>query len=217
MKTATLLCAAVAGVMTCSAANADVITYLDLTEGVSSQTLFVDGVQVDVSTWPRDMQLKTVNGVTGMGIERGAVGGEIDGYEHMKFEFHEDVVINCLEVAFLYDEGEFGDRWAEIARVLTDISDDTLTVTSDTTAVWTNSGTVINLSVANESGGGHWRVEGDDIFGGAVSSVKLKSGNPGFKGKYADFAFVKMGVVPAPGTAFLFGAGALATARRRRR
>lgn len=216
MKTATMLCAAVAGAITCSGADAGVIDYLDLTEGVSSQTLFVDGIQVDVSTWPRDMQLKTVNGVTGMGVERGAVSGEIDGWEFMEFEFHEAVVINCLEVAFLYDEGEFGDKWAEIARVLTDISDDTLTVTSDTTAVWTNSGTVINLSIANESGGGHWRIEGDDIFGGAVTKVKLKSGNPGHKAKYADFAFVKMGVVPTPGTTALLGVGALAAVRRRR-
>ncbi len=217
MKIATTLCAVVAGAFTCSAANADVISYLDLTEGVSSQTLFVDGVQVDVSTWPRNMELKTVNGVTGMGIDRGAVDGEIDGWEFMKFEFDQAVTINRLELAFLYDEGEFGDRWAEIARVLTDISDDTLTVTSDTTAVWTNSGVVVNLSVANEQGGGYWQISGDDIFGGAVTKVKLKSGNPGFLGKYSDFSFVKMGVVPAPGTAFLFGAGALATARRRRR
>jgi len=217
MKTATLLCAAVAGAFTCSTANADVLSYLDLTEGVSSMSVDVGGVQVDVTTSPRVMKLKTVNGITGMGIKDGEVSGEIDGYEYMKFEFDQAVTIDCLEIAFLYDNYQFGDHPAEIARVITDISDDTLTVTGPTTAVWTNSGVVVNLSIATEAGGGYWQISGDDIFGGEITSLKLKSGNPGTKAKYADFSFVKMSVVPAPGTAFLFGAGALAATRRRRR
>ncbi|MEZ6244003.1 MAG: PEP-CTERM sorting domain-containing protein [Phycisphaerales bacterium] len=217
MKTATLLCAVIGGAFACSTASADVLSYLDLTEGVSSQTLDIGGVQVDVHTSPRVMKLKTVNGITGMGIKDGSVTGEIDGNEYMKFEFDTAVTVDCLEIAFLYDNHQFGDHPAEIARVITDISDDTLMVTGPTTAVWSNSGVVVNLSIATEAGGGYWRISGDDIFGGEITSLKLKSGNPGDKGKYADFSFVKMSVVPTPGTAFLLGTGALATSRRRRR
>ncbi|GJM18233.1 MAG: hypothetical protein DHS20C14_04460 [Phycisphaeraceae bacterium] len=218
MKTSTTCgpLAVLAGIAFASSANAGVISQADLAE-VSNQVIDVDGVSTTVSSTPKRLQRKTVNGVTGMGIKGGNVNGEIDKYESMNFSFDAPVVVDGLTIAFLYDDGQFGDQPAEIARVVVDGDAYTLSVTGPTTAVWAGLGLVENISIATEAGGGAWRVSGDDIFGGAISSLTLESGNPGRKAKYADFSFVSLSTaVPAPGTAAMLGLGGLVAVRRRR-
>ncbi len=198
-----------------TSANAGVIDQADLVEGVNFQQLDVDGVTVTVTTDHGNTKRKTVNGVTGVGVSGGAVNGEIDKREALNFEFHSPLVVDEITVAFLYDDGQFGDQPAEVADFVTDLGTYTLQVTGPTTATWTGGGLVENMSIATEAGGGAWTIAGD-LFGGEISSLSLVSGNPGKKAKYADFSFVSLNAVPAPGSAALMGLGGLAIARRRR-
>lgn len=213
--------AAFAGLMlaTAASANADVISYTDMAPGFTSQAFPIGDFMVDVTASPGGTQLKTVNGVTAMGVAGGNVNGEIDGSEFMVIAFDAPVIVTSLEIAFLYDNNQFGDHPAEIARVVTDISDDLLSVTGHTSADWTGAGSVVNLSPANEQGGGSWRISGDDIFAGPVTYFMLRSGNAGDRAKYADFSFVSASfrAVPTPGSIAMLGAGTLLIARRRRR
>lgn len=200
-----------------SGANAGVITQLDLAEGVTNQNVMLGDVATTVTAQNGFTQRKTVNGITGMGVSRGSVAGEIDGHESLTFDFAEAIFVDELVISFLYDNGQFGDHPAEVARFITDALDATLQVTGPTTANWTGFGTVENVSVATEQGGGAWRLSGEDIFGGPITSLTLLSGNPGDRGHLADFSFVSLsGAVPTPGTAALMGLGGLALARRRR-
>lgn len=215
MKTLPLCGAMVALAGLAPFASAGVLTYTDLGEGLSSQVVDFGGVPTTVTTAYGATKLKTVNGVTGMGISGGTVDGEIDNCESMTFSFDSNVSVDELTISFLYNDHEFGDHPAEVARIVTDDFVGTLTVTGPTTAVWTGGGTVTNVSVATEAGGGAWTLSGD-LFGDDISFLRLESGNPGHKGKYADFSFVSMSGVPTPGTAALLGLGGALCVRRRR-
>ena len=221
MKTFTTAAAAVVALSAgsfASTAGAGVINQLDLLEGVTTQNVTFDTVNTTVTTEHGTTKRKTVNGVTGMGVSGGSVNGEIDNCESLTFTFDEAVRVDELVISFLYNDGEFGDQPAEVASIVSNLLAGTLSVTGATTATWTGLGDVENVSVATEAGGGAWRISGDDIFGGAITSLTLSSGNPGWKGKYADFSFVSLSgtPTPTPGATALLGLGGLTLARRRR-
>ncbi|MEQ8770136.1 MAG: hypothetical protein RIB60_06465 [Phycisphaerales bacterium] len=214
MKTLALGIAAVV-VSAAGTAHAGVLTQADLAEGVSYQELAIDGVTVTVTTDDGVTKRKTVNGVTGVGVSGGTVNGEIDTREALNFDFASPLAVDEITIAFLYDNGQFGDHPAEVADFVTDLGTYTLQVTGPTTATWSGGGMVENMSIATEAGGGAWTLSGD-LFGGAISKLSLVSGNPGSQATYADFSFVSLNAVPTPGAAALLGLGGLALARRRR-
>jgi hypothetical protein len=186
---------------------------------IGQQQVSLDkGMDVDVGASHRNFRAKTVNGVTGVGIRGGAVSGEIDGTESITFTFDTAVNVTELQISFLYDNGQFGDSPAEAALIATNVGENVLQVTGPTSASWTGAGTVTNASVATEAGGGHWILAGNDIFGGAITSLTLSSGNPGHAGRFGDYAFVSLNAVPVPapaGVGLAAGLGLVATRRRR--
>ena len=190
----------------------------EITTGVSSMLVGKGAMDITATTSVRDFARKTVNGVTGIGVRGGSVSGEIDQEETVSFYFTEAVAVSNLQLSFLYNQGEFGDDPAERAMISTNLGDFVLAVTGPTSASWSGAGSVQNLSIATEAGGGHWSLSGDNIFGGAVTELHLRSGNPGQSGRFGDFSFVSLeaGLVPTPGAMALLGLGGLTAAKRRR-
>jgi hypothetical protein len=220
---ATTVIAALAG-----SASAATINHTDLPNGSNLVNLSLDGIDVAISAPIRTFKSKTVNGRTGVGIAGGAVDGEIDGGdEAIVFAFSEPVSIDTLSISFLYTDGNFGDVGDEVAKFVTDLGDFTLTATTGTDGTWTGpSGTVTNISIATNAGGGEWLIEAtirnlDGIFGGGITSLSLQSGIPSNQSKYSDFSFVSTSFVrnvPTPGAVACAGmAGLLAATRRRTR
>ncbi|MEM8835130.1 MAG: hypothetical protein AAGD00_04845 [Planctomycetota bacterium] len=199
-------------------AHAAVITEADLTTGATSGMKFSGAMAVTVTSPVREFRHKTVNGVRAAGVKGGSVNGEIDNAESIRFDFASPMTVSALEVAHLYNAGEFGDSPAEVALVrVNDSLDYLLQVTSETTADWSGSGSATNTSIATEAGGGAWLVAGTDLFGIAVTSIELLSGNTG-NGSKADFGFVSLtyDAVPAPGAGAALATAALFSTRRRR-
>lgn len=227
MNATTLAVAAATLTALSGAASAATITHADLPNGSNLVNLNLDGVGVAISAPVRTFKSKTVNGTTATGIAGGAVDGEIDGRdEAIVFTFTEPVAIDTLSVAFLYTDGNFGDVGDEVAKFVTSLGDFTLTATTGTVGTWNGpSGAVTNVSIATQAGGGEWLIEAtirnlQGIFGGPITSMELRSGEPGAQGKYSDFSFVSTSFVrevPAPGSIALVGAAGLLTFTRRRR
>ncbi len=224
MKNVTGLCAAAgcAGLAFLTAeAHAGVISFSDLptgTNNVSIGGLASGSVTADVVSFDGNFRPKTVAGVTAVGVQGGSVNGEIDGSQYIEFSFSAPVFVNSISIAHLYTAGNFGDVWNETALFSTDIGDFTLEATGATSGAWTGGGLLVNDSPAVEKSGGAWSVLGGDIFGGAITSIRLSSGNAGNQSKYGDFGFVGMEVsaIPGPGALALFAGAMLAGARRRR-
>ncbi len=212
--------------MLAGSASAATIGYFDLPNGSNLVNLSRDGVNIAVSAPLRTFKSKTVNGWTGTGIAGGAVDGEIDGRdESILFSFSEGVVVDTLQVAFLYTDGNFGDVGDESASFITNLGTFNLTATTATTGTWTGpSGAVSNISIATNAGGGVWLIEAtlrdlQGLFGGPITSLELKSAIPGTQGKYSDFSFVSTSFVrnvPTPGALACAGAAGLLTLTRRR-
>lgn len=166
---------------------------------------------------------KTVQGVSAVGIAGGAVSAEIDNNEAITFTFDIPVFVTELSIAHLYTEGNFNDNVDESARFDVEYADAAapasfvLTATDATAGDWTGAGTLTNSDIATEAGGGWWTVAGSDIFNGAVTSLTLRSNEPGNHRK-ADFGFVSLAVapVPTPGAIALSAVAGLLAVRRRR-
>jgi PEP-CTERM motif len=210
---ALLVTAAVAGsALAISPAQAAVIHQGDLpSDGVSN---FKDFGFATVKSTPRPFERKTVGGVTGVGVQGGYVGGEIDGKdsEAITVDFLKAETIGSFDLAFLYDKAVFSDFAGEIAAVTANgIQVGKLTVTGATSALWSLGGLVTNLSTAgSQAGGGAWRIA--NPFGNsAVSQLQFASFPNGGSGSAdSDYAFVQLETVPEPTTILgLLAVGAL--------
>lgn len=116
--------------------------------------------------------LKTYAGWTTLGTTGGPVG-EIPVGQSIKISFAAPQIFNTLTLGRLYDGPEFNDI-TEIAAVLLsgDVVPFFLKATGTTTASWTGSGVVTNLSPATEPKAAVWQIS--NPFGNtAVSSLLL--------------------------------------------
>ncbi len=113
--------------------------------------------------------LKTVSGITGIGVRGGPAGNEISlrTEDEILLELPDDSLLTSLGLAFLYQPGVFGDAVFEIAGVnSTDDIKGTLTVTSDTTADWT------------------WTIDGTNFMTDIITAETSEGSLPGEGGYY---------------------------------
>jgi hypothetical protein len=149
---------------------------------------------------------KTVAGFTGLGVSS-LTAGEIDIGESISITFTGQQVFNQLTLGFLFDGPEFGDL-KEIAAVrINGTTEYKLTAMGATSASWTGSGSVLNMSPATDAGAGVWSIT--NPFGDtAIKKLELYplSSNPG--GNESDFSLISLNTrnVPEGGSTLgLFG------------
>jgi len=207
-----------------------------LSPGDPGTTSCTTGDGFTISTKDGYLQTKTVNGVTGVGISgstNDVVPAEVNYKEFLKLDLPSKGVLASLDLGFLYhgttsDPGVFGDEVFEVAAATPGGGiKGTLTVTGDTTAIWSLGGTVkylSDLSPSTAGGGGWYRVE--NPFGNnPISSVIMTPKDGIINGTVSrnnpansDFALVGAKKAPEPTTfAGLALVGAVLMASRRRR
>lgn len=200
------------------AAQAGLIGDSPLPEGIDNTSMLINNVNVSVSSFGGMFKEKSAGGFTGTGVYDGASNIEIENQEYLLITFDAPVLITKLSVAHLFKAHTYDDLWDESAKFETDAGTFLLIASGVTTADWNGLGTVFNDSPSLHGQGGAWTVAGDDIFGGAITSLKIMSGNPGPLTKYGDFTFrqLEFSVLPAPGALMALSLFGLIPSRRRR-
>jgi hypothetical protein len=142
-------------------ATAATISAGDFATGVASSTLTIDGTAYTLSAVGGTGALgtKTVAGVTGIGVNGGPAGAEVDFGEALTLTVSQPVIFSYIDIAFLYANGNMGDLVNETSVYNWVVGSAVLSVTGPTTATLTGSpGTVTNLSPGDNSGAGLWRI-----------------------------------------------------------
>jgi len=190
----------------------------------SGGTVFNYGDGTTVTATNGTFAQKTLSGVTGLGVDGGTVPGEIDAFstatigtkEAITVTFLTAVHLDYISVAFLYPSGEYGDSVNESAFILFDGNQFILTATGATTATWNGTGTVTNLSLAQDgspgpAGGGAFKIT-NPYAGLNVTTVQFLADNYGAPtpntAANSDYAIIAV-AVPEPSTLLLLGSGLL--------
>lgn len=171
-----------------------------------------------------------LDNTSGLGVQGGG-NTEINLGEFLNVGFKKLSVLEELTLSFLYRPGVHADRVFEVALVtVNDIINGTLTVTGNTSAVFSTGATVFNLSPSSNTGGGVYSIL--NPFGNTAIkgfSLTAQSNVTGPRSvsvtQNSDFALSSVKVtaataVPEPGTVgALLGVGAMTglTQLRRRK
>ncbi|BAU12646.1 hypothetical protein LEP3755_31770 [Leptolyngbya sp. NIES-3755] len=163
--------------------------------------------------------------------------GEIDFDELLHVGFKKLGVVSKLDLNLLYRPGVYADEVFEVALATADggTKQGTLTVTGQSSAVWSLGGTVINLSPSSQGSGGAYQILnpfGDlKVTGFSLTAVrqfakdkngnllKDKKGNPYYPQSYknSDFTLSSVEVTKVPEPATLLGLGVVGLAAFTRR
>ncbi|CAD7780442.1 hypothetical protein DMNBHIDG_02354 [Candidatus Methanoperedenaceae archaeon GB37] len=145
-----------------------------------------------------------------VGIKSGEVSGEIDlDGESITITFTKPFILSDLELGLLFKSGNRSDTVNEKAKIVADGIAFYFEVTDSTTASWTGSGSVNNLSPGLNGYNGLWQIS--NPFGDTpVSKLEFYAVQQG-QGGAADSDFgiyqVQGAVVPIPSTILLLGSG----------
>jgi hypothetical protein len=201
----------------CGAASATTINHTDLTDGASVAIFALDGINITVTSSGGNFQQKTVAGLTATGISGGTVDGEIDSSEFLTFSFDQPVTVTSMSIAHLFRDGHYGDTADETAEFATSAGNFQFVASGVDTGDWNGFGAVANDSPAINNFAGGWTIAGGDVFGFAITSLVMRSGNPGLDTGLGDFGFrqIQFAAVPAPGALALLGLFVAAPRRRR--
>lgn len=177
----------------------------------------------------KEITTKTIGGVQGLGVADDAQNlgrdpsrGEIDIGEILRVDFARSSVLEFLDLSFMYQPGVYEDEVFEIAQVTSDAGVGTLTITGDTSAVWSLGGSVVNLSPSLVGRGGSYRIlnpfSDSSISGFSLTPVLNTDadGNIPTGFENSDFALSAVGTIEAEvkipessSTGALLGLGAL--------
>lgn len=150
---------------------------------------------------------KTVGGIKGLGVVGGTVNNEIDvKSESVTFTFDAPTTLSSLVLGSMFQPGQYGDTIFEKAMItINGTSSYLLQVTGNTTASWTGSGSVVNLSPALQPLGGAFIL--NNPFSVAVNTLTFSAVLVG-DGTYKDSDFTVVSLqgqtsnsVPEPSSA----------------
>ena len=219
-----MLCAAVLSVGMASMSNAWQITANDLTDGASNVNL---GFATAIAG-PRPFEHKSFdkngNSFTGVGIQGGFVGGEIDinDNEYIQLNILESTKISEITLGFLFENGNHYDKVDEVAVVdYWDAQGAMYTATlsvnhvlTGLSATWSGAGSASNVPgfAGVQDKGGLWQIL--NPFGDMlVSKMKFRANNDQSstvqRNEGSDYVLVSVNV-PEPSTLLLMGGGLLA-------
>jgi len=119
-----------------------------------------------------NLELKNHNGFNGLGISGGGSGGEIDLGQKLTINFLTPQVVEDFTVVFLYDGPEYADGHEVAAIRVNGSTEYQLTATGSTSASWTGSGSVANLSPATSDGGAIWKIT-NPFSATPITSIEL--------------------------------------------
>ena len=206
-----LACCTLLGFAACQQAHAASLTWSasslgngDL--GTSSLLAPAPGITSIASGNGSNLGTKTVGGIKGLGVVGGTVNNEIDvARESVTFTFGAPTTLSSLTLGALFQPGQYGDTVFEKAMVtINGTSSYYLQVTGNTTASWTGSGSVLNLSPALQPLGGAFII--NNPFSVAVNTLRFSAVSVGNE-TYKDSDFTVVSVqgctksVPEPSSA----------------
>jgi hypothetical protein len=231
-----LALAAVVASCSMTAQAADTILGSNFVNGSTSYSkTFADGLVAKFTSAPGTFQLKSQDGITGVGVTTNSgianqTSGEIDPGETVKGVFNQGVTVNSIRIGLLFDGPEYTD-FEEVAKFTATLWDNTTRSVTFTakdvhSGLWTGQGSYASVGSGAVYGGtGAW--DFFNPFGNAVlksisfTALNGTCGTTTACKDQSDYTFVNMTVsaVPEPETyaMMLAGLGLMGAIVRRRK